>query len=133
MAGNVGRSTTFYWGGDSPADEILGVREKAISMNGEPIDVTADDSAGWREVITDTAAENQVSISLTGVVKDRRMITDWYAGRRTQPARIVFDGGDSITGTFFLQSLSETGPYNDASTFQAEIISSGVVTYTAVV
>jgi predicted secreted protein len=133
MTAYVGREIELYWGGNSPADSIAGIREKAISMNGEPIDITSDDSAGWRELIANTSAENQVSISISGVSKDRRLITDWYAGNRTQNATIGFPGGDSFSGDFYLQSLSETGPYNDAVTFQAEIISTGVVTYTAAV
>jgi predicted secreted protein len=131
MVANVGRALGFTWGGNSPGDSIQGIREKSISMNGEPIDVTSDEDGGWRTLLTNISAENQVSISISGVTKDRRLITDWYAGNRTQAATIEFPDGDILTGMFYLQSLSETGPYNDAATFQAEIISTGVVTYTA--
>jgi predicted secreted protein len=131
MAARAGRQVKFYWGGNSPADEIQGVREKSIASNGEPIDVTADDSDGWREVLT-IAAENQVSVGISGVTKDRRFITDWYAGIRTQAVQFVYPGGDTLTGTFFISSLTETEPYNEASTFEAQLISTGVVTYTPV-
>ncbi|MFA5387045.1 MAG: phage tail tube protein [Candidatus Paceibacterota bacterium] len=130
MAANTGRRVKFYWGGNSPADEILGVREKSVSINGEPIDVTSDDDLGWRSLLTEPS-QNEINISISGVVKDRRFITDWFSGNRTQPVSVVFPSGDRIDGTFFIGSLSETGPYNDAHTFEAEVMSTGIITYTA--
>ena len=35
-----------------------------------------------------------------------------------------------MAGDFFLNSLEETGPYNEAVTFTASLQSSGVFTYT---
>ena len=35
-----------------------------------------------------------------------------------------------MQGTFYLASYSETGTYNEATVFEAELQSSGVVTYT---
>jgi TP901-1 family phage major tail protein len=130
MAARAGRQIAFYWGGNSPADIIAGIKEKSVSLNGEPIDISSDESSGWRELLT-IAGENQVNISISGVVKDRILITDWFAGTRTQMAQIAYPGGDHISGQFYIQSLSEGAPYNDASTFEAELVSTGTVTYSA--
>ena len=128
-----GRSITFTWGDDgaSPpvAQEIAGVREKGISLNGEAIDVSADDSNGWRELLS-VSAEDQVDLSLSGVTRDETLKTDWFAGNRTQAVTITYPSGGVLSGNFYMTSLSETGAYNDATTFDMELQSTGAVTYT---
>lgn len=131
MAGIVGRQVRFYFGGNSPADEILGVREKGIECAGEPIDITSDDDAGVRTLIENLSAQDEVNISLSGVTKDLRLKNAWFDGERTQPCTLVYPGAfGTMSGTFFLANYNETGPYNDAMTFEATLQSSGVVTFT---
>lgn len=130
MAARVGRQCRFYFGGVSPADEIQGVREKGLECNGEPIDITADEDAGVRVLLDNTVAVKSVNLSISGVTKDTRIRAAWFADELTQPIRLEYPGGASITGTFFLASYTETEPYNDATTFQASLQSSGAVTYT---
>lgn len=129
MDGFLGRSIAFQWGGNSPGDTILGIREKGIELNGEAVDVTSDENNGWRKVLTEPG-QNEVTVSISGVTKDTRLKEDWFGNRRTQPVIITYPDGGVMTGTFFLQSFSETGAYNDATTFEAELISSGEITYT---
>jgi predicted secreted protein len=129
MTGFIGREVKFFWGGNSPADEIAGVREKSVAISGAGIDVTADDSSGWRELLS-MAAIDEVSINISGVTKDRRLKTDWFNGTRTQTATLEYPDGTIISGTFFLQSFTDTGSYNNAMTFQAAVVSTGVVSYT---
>jgi predicted secreted protein len=131
MAGRIGRQVRFFFGGVSPADEILGVREKGIELNGEPIDVTSDEDLGVRILLDNTSAQDEVGISISGVTKDTRLKAAWFAGERTQSCRLEYPTGSTITGTFFLSSYTETEPYNDASTFEATLMSSGTITYTA--
>lgn len=130
MDGFLGRDIVFQWGGNSPGDTIAGVREKGIECSGEAIDVTSDENDGWRKVLTE-AGQNEVTISLSGVTKDTRLKVAWFSQARTQPIFLTYPDGGIISGTFYLQSFTETGAYNDATTFEAELISSGAVTYTA--
>lgn len=130
MAGFKGRKIKFYWGGDPPMEEIAGVREKSVTCNGEPVDVTADDSSNWRELLTDESAQDQVDISISGVTKDAKLKEDWFNGNRSQAFSIVYPDGGELAGTGYLMSYADTGPYNDATTFEAEIQSTGPVTYT---
>lgn len=130
MAALAGRQITFLWGSDSPQEEIPGVREKGINLNGEAIDITSDDDNGWRSLLS-IPAENQVDVSLSGVTKSSRLRNDWFAGTRMQPATIVFPDGATLEGNFYLVSHNETAVYNDAVAFEATIQSSGVVSYTA--
>ncbi len=135
MAGRVGRQVTFEWG-DTPVT-IPGVREKGIELNGEPIDITSDEDAGVRQLLSDVSAQREVSISISGVTKDRTLSDDWFAGTVNQDVTITYplEGAEStnrtITGKFFLSSYSESEPYNDATTFDATLLSSGTVTLTA--
>jgi predicted secreted protein len=99
MAASAGRQITLFWGEESPAVEIQGLREKGIELNGEPIDVTSDDDNGWRTLLT-VPAENQINISLSGVSKDDTLKTDWFAGNRTKEATITFADGGTMVGTF---------------------------------
>lgn len=128
-----GRAITFTWGDDGASPPvptpIPGVREKGVALNGEPVDVSADDSGGWRELLT-VAAENQVDISLSGVTRDDKLKQDWFSGNRTKTATLTYPDGGVVTGEFYLANYNETGTYNDATTFDAELQSTGVTTYT---
>jgi len=129
MVAIAGRQVEFRWGDDSPMDEIPGVREKGIELNGEPIDITSDDDNGWRALLS-IAAENQVNISLSGVSKNARLRNDWFAGNRLMPARLTFPDGSVISGSFFLAAFTETATYNAAMAFEATLNSSGTVSFT---
>lgn len=126
MSGRIGRAVTFEWSGA----EVAGVREKGVAMAGEAIDVTSDDDDGWRKLLTE-AAENQVTISLSGVTKSAVLKSAWFAGTRTANVELGYPGGATITGSFFMASYNETEPYNGATTFEAELQSAGTITYTA--
>jgi predicted secreted protein len=125
MAAIAGRAIEFEWNNAA----VLGVREKGIALNGEPINVTSDEDSGRRKLL-EVSAEDMVDITLSGVTKDTRLKTDWFAGTRTRTVTITWPNGDVLTGTFFLATLSMTGPYNDAETFEATLNSAGDFTFT---
>ena len=129
MPAAIGRTLTLEWGADSPAT-IAGIREKSVALNGNPVDVTSDENNGWRELLEESG-ENQVNISFSGVTKDGDRLRDaWFNGDRMAAATIDYPDGGSLTGQFLLATFNETGTYNDAITFEGELQSSGVVTYT---
>jgi predicted secreted protein len=126
MAGRVGRAVTLTWDGTA----IDGVREKGISLNGEPIDATSDEDDGWRTLLA-TPGENQINITISGVTKGNALRAAWFSGARTEAVVVTYPTGQgSFTGNFFLASYSESEPYNDATTFDAELQSTGEITYT---
>ena len=124
MTAKIGREITLTWNG---MDEF-GVREKGISLAGEPIDISSDDSAGVR-VLHDTDGESMVNISISGVTKKNVLRKDWFEGNRTRAVVVTFDTGETLTGNFRLVSYQDTGPYKEASTFEAELQSTGAWTY----
>lgn len=123
-SGFVGRDLVMGWGG-SP---IAGVREKGLAFDGEPINVTDDDDDGWRTLLTDVG-ERQVDLSLSGVTKSHALKTDFLNGTQ-RVATFTYPDGAVLTVTAQISSYQETGSYQDATTFEATVMSSGVVTLT---
>jgi len=114
---------------------VAGVRTKGITVNGTPIDVTTDDSAGWRALL-DLSGQNDVSLTVAGVVVGAGLrVESLTMADRVQPTDFEIPGtaalgGGKYSGEFFLASYAETGEYNGAMTFTAEFQSAGPVTYT---
>jgi len=114
---------------------VAGVRTKGITVNGTPIDVTTDDSAGWRALL-DLSGQNDVNITVGGVVVGPTLrVESLDVASRVQPTEFNIPGaaaigGGKYAGDFFLASYAETGEYNGAMTFTAEFQSAGPVTYT---
>jgi predicted secreted protein len=130
MAARIGRKVVFTWNG-SPVE---GVREKGLACNGEPIDITSDDSDGVRELLAESGQDG-IDLSISGVTKDDILRKAWFDGRVTPEARMgvvtmTYPNGAIIAGTFRLNTYNENEPYNDATTFESELQSSGAFTYT---
>lgn len=125
MAGWAGRDVAFTWKGQ----EIEGIREKGIAASGAAIDVTSDDDAGWQALL-EVAGQNAVTLTISGVTKNHILAQAWFSGARTGAAELTYPSGATISATFYLQDYTDTGPYNDAMTFDATLMSSGPVTFT---
>lgn len=129
MAGTVGRQVRLLFGGNSPGDEIPGVREKGATFNSEPIDVTSDENGGIRTLIENATAERQIEVSISGVTKDTRIKQAWINSQYSQPIRLEYPDGTVLAGTFHLSSYEEGYPYNDATTFSATLMNNGDVSF----
>lgn len=106
---------------------IAGVVQKSISINGEPIDITDDQSGGWRTLDADVGRRS-VDISIEGVATGNTLRAALLAGTPSlllTNISVVYPNGDTITGNFFLNSLEESGPENDKLGFSASLQSSG--------
>lgn len=123
--GSPGRLIVFTWN----ALPIPGVRQKGIALNGNAIDVTSDENNGWRKLLT-VSAQDQVDLTISGVTKSVGLKSDWFAGNRTRDVTLTYPDGSVLSGTFFLATFTDTGPYNDATTFSATLQSTDVVTFT---
>lgn len=126
MSGFLGRSIQFTWKGS----QIGGVRQKGIELNGEPVNVTADEDAGWRTLL-DEAGEDAVNLTISGVTKSDVLKRDWFNRTRMGAVQLDYPDGGVITGQFFIASYTETGAYNDATTFDLTLQSSGQVSFDA--
>lgn len=128
--GLVGREISLTVGGSS----ILGVVSKSISYSNEGVEVTDDDSSGFRELLA-TGGLRSVDLSISGLVKNYellRTITD----ANSQMVAVSIGLGDASTESTLafdahIGSLEISGESNAGVEFSAELASSGTVTFTA--
>jgi TP901-1 family phage major tail protein len=135
MAKAAGRKLKLEYSIDSGTTYTLlaSVREKSINKASEPIDVSTDDSDAHRTLLAEPASRS-VDISVSGVSDDEYLMTQISAATASlvfEYIRVTYPDGATDTGTFFLNSLSRTGSYQDAVTFEASLQSSGVIVYAA--
>ena len=127
MTAQAGREITVSWNGVI----LAGVRTKSISITGEPIDITNDDSDGVRTLLSDLAAQDQIDVAITGVLTDDVLRADFFAGgsSREREVIITFADGSTITFQGRLTEHPITGEYKGEVTFDATILSTGALTY----
>lgn len=126
MSGHIGRKVAFTWAG-SP---VLGIREKNITINGEPVEYTSDEDGGV-PVLDSEVSELGWEIAISGVTKDKVFMTAAAAKTgRIQAVTLTYPDGSTVAGTFYLGNFSQGNPYKDAATFDATLRSSGAVVYT---
>ena len=127
----VGRKIGLYDTSASPAVLIAGVQSKSASINNAPVDITSDDDAGFRKLLSDPGTQS-LDLSVEGIIKDTTLMARAIAGTALMEAaelRILNVG--TIAGTFFLASFELGAPTSEGSTFSASLQSSGSFTYTA--
>jgi len=126
MAKHLGRKAIIK----RNSEPIASVRTKETSVNREPVDVTDDDSSGWRELI-DEAGQVEVSISVSGILATDTLRNEALSVTGgIQATTLEYPDGGTLEGDFFLGEYSESHEYNEVAEFEAEMQSSGEVTYT---
>lgn len=129
MAASIGRELLIKRG----SVVIAGVRSKSASINGEAVDITSDDDSGFRTLLS-TVGTKSMDLSVEGVTKDATLRAAMLSGSSLllTDVNLEYPNGDTVSGDFFLTSLEESAPYNEATTFTASLQSSGEFTYVAV-
>jgi len=110
---------------------IAAVKAKTVNRQKDAVDVTSDDSAGWRTLLPE-AGQRQIDLEIEGVATPANyddFIVKWN-GNTHSSVTIEHPSGTTETGSFFLSNLSNTGPYNEHIGFTASLQSSGEVTDT---
>lgn len=134
MAAAAGRKMLLEYStdGGTTYTTLASVREKSVNKANEAIDITTDDSNAYRTLLAEPGMRT-VDISVSGVTDDDYLMTQISAGTASltfEDIRVTYPDGGTDEGTFFLSSLSRTGSYQDAVTFEAELQSSGEITFT---
>lgn len=134
MTGNtdgfLGREVKFKFGaGDGPLVEIPGCKEKGISRQGQPVDVTSDEDGGWRELLG-TIGMRSLDINISGVTRSDILHNAWHGGDATcfGTFEITYPNGRRLTGGCCLVNYEETGSVADAVAFTSQFQSTGAVT-----
>lgn len=136
MGAEKGRAFVLKVGDGATAEAfstVGGMRSTSMRINGEVVDVSDKDSAGWRELIAN-AGLRSVSVSGSGVFKDTASelsVQTKALNQTIDTYQIVFESGDKFTGEFQVTSLEFSGDHQNARLYSISLESSGAVTFTA--
>lgn len=127
MAADIGRDAVLK----KNAVAIAGVTQTGLSVNNEPVDITSNDSAGYRTILGTSGTES-IDISVEGVYTDDvlRDVAFGTGSKLLTDITFAFANGDTLSGDFFLATFEETNPTAEATTFSASFQSSGAYTFT---
>jgi TP901-1 family phage major tail protein len=121
-----GRALTINW----KAVTLAGVQSKGVTMTNELIDVTSDDSNGWRTLLG-TPGVRAVDVTVGGVTEDQVLIADFMNNQNTGATVVNLPTTTgTLNGTFMLGSFNMTGEHDGAVEFEVEFQSTGAVTFT---
>jgi predicted secreted protein len=111
---------------------VAGARTDNLTINNEPIDITDKDDAGWRTMLADVGVRS-IDADVEGVLIDSALIAVAMgaASGLLSAWTIEIEGIGSFTGDWYLSSFAISGEQADATTFTANIQSSGTMTFTA--
>ena len=130
-AGKNGRAVTVKW----DAVTLVGVRSRSAGITAEYVDVTTDDDAGWRKLLTDPAVRS-VEITVSGIASSEVILAAILNANITGeaievklPSSLTTPG--KISGTFVVSSYEMSGDHDGAAEFSATFMSDGAVTYAA--
>lgn len=111
--------------------QLASIKAKTVTINNELIDISTDDSNGWRTLLA-LPGEKSVDISFDGVSKDNvlKTLVSSSTDVSIAPLTIEFEDGSTIIGTFMLENLANTGNFKEAITFSGSLKSSGTIAFT---
>ena len=108
---------------------VAGLRTTQLSVNGEAVNVTSKDSAGWRELLSG-AGVRSVSVSgagiFTGSAAEVRIRNNALAGI-IDDYELSFESGERMRGRFLVTRLDYAGDYNGERSYTMSLESSGAV------
>lgn len=112
---------------------IGGGRTIGLTINGSAVDVQDQNDEGFQDFLDGKIIGRSIELSIDGytddtVLRDVASATT-AAGKFMDDISLVFPNGDNYTGTFFLASYAENGPYEDGVTMTATFQSSGKWVY----
>jgi len=136
MAAEKGRSLLIKRGDGATSEtftNVAGQRSTGITIDGETVDVTNKDSAGWQELLA-AAGTTSVTISGSGVFLDSAgevLIQTSALTKSLDNYELVFESTDKFAGAFQVSNYERTGEHNGEVTYSMTLMSSGVITFTA--
>jgi len=112
---------------------VGGFRSNSFTINGEGVDITNKDSAGFKELL-DGAGVRSVTASGTGVFMDDTIFTqintDVLAGS-VKTWQVIIPGFGIYEGGFLITSVEFAGEHNGEATYTINLESSGAIVFTA--
>ena len=113
-------------------ETMAGGRSVSMTLNGETVDITDQQTAPWRVLLAD-AGIRSMSLSISGVFNDdasqARAIARQMAAT-IDAYQVISEAGDSFAGDFQISTVERSGEYSDAEQFSISLESSGEIIYT---
>lgn len=126
MAAKYGREVTLSWKGTL----LKGVIEKSTTINGEPADITVSEDDGWRRLLTEDASKS-IDWKFSGIEEDSVLRAAKLSQNISGELIVTYADGATITCQAVMSSLELGHPMEEATTFSATFMSSGVPVYVA--
>lgn len=124
-AGMLGRDMLWTIAGQA----LAATTTKGLSIANEPVDVTTDDSAGFRTLMAQSGMST-LDLAVSGVVVNLELMRSCIVNESKIYAMVgTYTDGSTITMDAFFASYSDTGEHNGATTFDASLQSSGAYVF----
>ncbi len=107
---------------------LLGGRVKTLTLNGEPVDITTDDDAGWRTMLAEFGVKS-VDAEVQGILKDGVLVDAWFDDDLKEYT-VTVTGIGTFVGDFKLASVPLTGSHDGAIEYTGSLQSSGEIVFT---
>ena len=125
MAATAGRNVLLSVGGNP----VAGLRTKNLTVNKENIDITDDNSLGWKVMLAEDG-ERSIEMACEGIRKDDDLLAIAMTDNNIVAATLTYPDGGSLAGNFKLSAYAEGIAYKEGVTFSCTLTSTGVITYT---
>lgn len=116
-------------------ETIAGLRSTTFTFNAEEIDITNQDSAQWKEVLSGAGIKS-VTISGSGIFKDDYTFAKARSVALAQTLKnwrvCTNTAGDYWQGCFKITSMEQAGDYNNEASYSISLAGSGAFSYTEV-
>ena len=115
---------------------IAGGKTVGFTVNGSPVDVQDQGDSGFQTLLAGVITGQSIELTIEGYEEDqvlRDLALGAASGRFLTDITFESPNGDELSGNFFLSAYSETGEFEDGSTFSAAFTSDGAWTFTAAV
>lgn len=114
---------------------VAGLRNRSLSLNTKPVDITnADSASGWREVL-DGAGIKSASLSGTGVFRDDtadELVRGYFFNGTIRNWQLIIPSFGILQGAFQITALEYGGEFDGEVTYSLALESAGVISFTAI-
>lgn len=130
MAGFNGTAFTFDW--DSVT--LVGVRTRSLTVSNEYVDVTTDDSNGWKTLLSDPSIRS-VEVTVGGILTNEALLADVMAANisgkpLTAKLPTALSTQGTLDGDYLITSYGQEASYDGSVEFSVTFASTGEIIYT---
>jgi len=114
---------------------VAGLRNRSLSLNARPVDITNADSVnGWRESL-EGAGIKSASLSGAGVFRDDaadETVRGYFFNGTLRNWQLIVPSFGIIQGAFLITALEYAGEYDGEVTYSLALESAGALSFTVI-